>query len=392
MMLEVVPVLSQVNFLLMGVLCSKLLTILWKVDVFSSDLCFFFFLCCCAVMPLIWWVIYYATQVGKRLRHLTKHPRKKIQSFASDLMEMWKDIVIKETNKNRKNESLDDKDSVKVETVDAETAKAQKVMKASSVKVEKAESIKVEKIERNGMPSSEKVLRSDAVKAGRKVQSVDVGKVEKTDSPINVKVEKITKEEKQASAVKKPSIGPGAPPKLTAMIKSNDATRDKVRELLRDALSKVSGEADGDTRDEVNACDPIRVAVSVESVLFEKWGSSLGAQKAKYRSVMFNLKDANNPDFRRRVLLGQVKPEWLVDMSTADMASDKRRHENQKIEEKALFDCERGAPPKETTDQFRCGRCGQRKCTYYQMQTRSADEPMTTYVTCVNCNNHWKFC
>jgi DNA-directed RNA polymerase subunit M/transcription elongation factor TFIIS len=29
------------------------------------------------------------------------------------------------------------------------------------------------------------------------------------------------------------------------------------------------------------------------------------------------------------------------------------------------------------TDQFRCGKCGKRKATYYQMQTRSADEPMT---------------
>lgn len=29
------------------------------------------------------------------------------------------------------------------------------------------------------------------------------------------------------------------------------------------------------------------------------------------------------------------------------------------------------------TDAFKCGRCQQRKCTYYQMQTRSADEPMT---------------
>jgi transcription elongation factor S-II len=26
-----------------------------------------------------------------------------------------------------------------------------------------------------------------------------------------------------------------------------------------------------------------------------------------------------------------------------------------------------------------------------QMQTRSADEPMTTFVTCVNCGNKWKF-
>jgi transcription elongation factor S-II len=310
-------------------------------------------------------------------------------------MEIWKDIVIKETNKNKKSENLDDKNSVKVESVNAETAKAEKDQKTSSMKVEKvskAESIKVEKIYQNGMPSMEKVSRPDAVKTGRKVSSVDVVKVEKTHSAENVKVEKITKEEKQASGVKKPLLGPGAPPKLTSMIKSNDATRDKVREILHEALSKVSGEAEEYIQEEVSACDPIRVAVSVESVLFERWGSSLGAQKVKYRSLIFNLKDANNPDFRRRVLLGHVKPERLINMSTAEMASDKRRHENQKIEEKALFDCERGAPPKETTDQFRCGRCGQRKCTYYQMQTRSADEPMTTYVTCVNCNNHWKFC
>ena len=45
-----------------------------------------------------------------------------------------------------------------------------------------------------------------------------------------------------------------------------------------------------------------------------------------------------------------------------------------------------------TTDQFQCGKCRQRKTQYYQMQTRSADEPMTTFVTCVNCGNRWKFC
>lgn len=337
----------------------------------------------------------YVNQVGKRLRHLTKHPRKKIQSFASELMEIWKDIVIKETNRNRKNESLDVKDSVKVESVSAGTPKAEKDQKPFSVKVEKvskAESIKVEKIDQNGTPSSEKASMSVGVKRERKVQRVDVVKTEKTDSVEKVKFEQRTKEEKQASGAKKPSLVPGAPPKLTSMVKSNDSVRDKVRESLCQAFSKVSDEADEDVKDEVNACDPIRVAVSIESLLFEKWGGSLGAQKAKYRSLMFNLRDGNNPDFRRRVLLGHIKPERLINMNTAEMASDKRRNENKKIEEKALFECERGGQAKATTDQFKCGRCGQRKCTYYQMQTRSADEPMTTYVTCVNCNNHWKFC
>lgn len=40
---------------------------------------------------------------------------------------------------------------------------------------------------------------------------------------------------------------------------------------------------------------------------------------------------------------------------------------------------------------FTCGRCKTKKTTYYQMQTRSADEPATTFVTCLNCNNRWKF-
>jgi transcription elongation factor S-II len=44
----------------------------------------------------------------------------------------------------------------------------------------------------------------------------------------------------------------------------------------------------------------------------------------------------------------------------------------------------------QTTDMFRCGKCGQRKCCYYQLQTRSADEPMTTFITCVPCGNRWK--
>lgn len=40
---------------------------------------------------------------------------------------------------------------------------------------------------------------------------------------------------------------------------------------------------------------------------------------------------------------------------------------------------------------FKCRKCGSKKTTYYQLQTRSADEPMTTYVTCTSCDNRWKF-
>jgi transcription elongation factor S-II len=39
-----------------------------------------------------------------------------------------------------------------------------------------------------------------------------------------------------------------------------------------------------------------------------------------------------------------------------------------------------------------CSSCKKKaKCDYYQMQTRSADEPMTTFVTCLECDKKWKF-
>jgi transcription elongation factor S-II len=42
------------------------------------------------------------------------------------------------------------------------------------------------------------------------------------------------------------------------------------------------------------------------------------------------------------------------------------------------------------TDQFKCGRCKQRKCTYYELQTRSADEGMTIFITCITCGHRWR--
>lgn len=290
-----------------------------------------------------------SSQVGKRLRSLTKHPREKIQSVASGLLELWKKIIIDETTR-KKNGTVDNTSSVKAEASKVETVKVEKVQKASTLKVEKI------------------------------------------DQAGTVKIEKKTEVKVQTSYLKKPSQVSPTPPKLTSMVKCNDAVRDKIRELLVEALSKVAEEADEDMKDKLSEHDPIRVAVSLESVLFEKFGRSNGAQKLKYRSIMFNLKDRNNPDLRRKVLFGEVTPERLTAMTPEEMASKQRQEENNKIHEKAMFECERGGPPKATTDQFKCGRCGQRKCTYYQMQTRSADEPMTTYVTCVNCNNRWKFC
>ncbi|KAL5711458.1 hypothetical protein ACHQM5_021911 [Ranunculus cassubicifolius] len=296
------------------------------------------------------------TQIGKQLRRLTKHPREKIQAVADDLLTIWKKTVLDEKKKDNGNSET------KVATVNGETVKSETVRTSDVTMVEKVSRSDTVKVEKSGH--------------GETIKSETVSRSEST-----FKVEKIERTPKT-----------NGPPKLTSMVKCNDSLRDKVRELLAEAFSRVSNEADEELLDEVNACDPIRVAVSVESILFEKMGRSNGPQKTKFRSIMFNIKDEKNPDLRRKLLLGLVKPAELMTMSPDEMASDERQKENKKIRDKTLFDCERAAAPKASTDQFKCGRCQQRKTTYYQLQTRSADEPMTTFVTCVNCNNHWKFC
>ena len=56
------------------------------------------------------------------------------------------------------------------------------------------------------------------------------------------------------------------------------------------------------------------------------------------------------------------------------------------LKEKLLYEQKAEA----MTDQFKCGRCKSKKCTYYELQTRSADEAMTIFITCLNCGNRWK--
>jgi DNA-directed RNA polymerase subunit M/transcription elongation factor TFIIS len=41
------------------------------------------------------------------------------------------------------------------------------------------------------------------------------------------------------------------------------------------------------------------------------------------------------------------------------------------------------------TDRWQCNGCKMRKCTYYELQTRSADEPMTIFIHCLNCGKRW---
>ena len=105
-----------------------------------------------------------------------------------------------------------------------------------------------------------------------------------------------------------------------------------------------------------------------------------------------NLKDPKNPSLRQSIMDSVISASELAKMTPADMASDDLKNKIKAIEKENLRECQEAVNQGTETDMFTCGKCKQKKCTYTQLQTRSSDEPMTTFVYCMNCGNRWKFC
>jgi|AntRauTorckE5430_2_1112549.scaffolds.fasta_scaffold04531_3 transcription elongation factor S-II len=123
----------------------------------------------------------------------------------------------------------------------------------------------------------------------------------------------------------------------------------------------------------------------------------------KIRSLIFNLK--KNSDLRENVILGSTQPETLVTLAPEQLATAEKSEERNKAEAKLKdsrrLDWEQANEGKINemcgikgdlllASLFTCGRCKSIKTTSTQKQTRSADEPMTVFVFCLNCGNRWR--
>jgi DNA-directed RNA polymerase subunit M/transcription elongation factor TFIIS len=106
------------------------------------------------------------------------------------------------------------------------------------------------------------------------------------------------------------------------------------------------------------------------------------AFREMYRGRAMNL-------FQSRTLAETMTPEEFVATSEVDRHPMRWTDHLTKVAErdKALYS-------RKTTANILmyCSGCKKKtNCDYYQMQTRSADEPMTTFVTCLECDKRWKF-
>jgi transcription elongation factor S-II len=110
----------------------------------------------------------------------------------------------------------------------------------------------------------------------------------------------------------------------------------------------------------------------------------------KLREIISNLdenrKGIENKTFKKNILSGKINPTNVAFLSPVQIHPQKWMHLTRKKEY-----IEQRENNIAYSDAYKCFKCGESKCKITQAQTRSADEPMTTFVVCVVCHNTFKF-
>lgn len=172
---------------------------------------------------------------------------------------------------------------------------------------------------------------------------------------------------------------------LSPHLATGDSIRDKCIEMIAAALR-----TDNDYRDFGTNCDSM--AAEIEDLIYQEIKATDMKYKNRVRSRISNLKDPKNPGLRRNVLAGSIELSRIATMSAEEMASDELKQLRNVLTQEAIREHQMAKTGGTTTDLLQCGKCKKKNCTYNQVQTRSADEPMTTFCLCNECGNRWKFC
>jgi len=118
----------------------------------------------------------------------------------------------------------------------------------------------------------------------------------------------------------------------------------------------------------------------------KKWDNKYFVQiyVDRLRSVMHNL----TSEIINQITSEAIKPHIVAFMTHQELAPDKW---SELIEAKSKRDQNKFEVNIEAaTDTFTCRKCKKNRCSYYLQQVRSADEPMTVFIQCLDCGQRWK--
>jgi transcription elongation factor S-II len=168
---------------------------------------------------------------------------------------------------------------------------------------------------------------------------------------------------------------------------TNDPVRIKSRQLLSQAL-----ETNEPFEYDYELYDCQELAAQIEDAIFIEFKNTELKYKNRVRSRIANLKDPKNPKLRESVRLGIITADRLAKMSSEELASDELKELRAKFTKESINDHQMARTDGAKSSLLSCGKCKKNNVTYTQMQTRSADEPMTTFAFCQECGHRWKFC
>jgi len=164
------------------------------------------------------------------------------------------------------------------------------------------------------------------------------------------------------------------------------------RNNTRKNLLKYLEKSIKDKNDEIAKKNLIDKVVEIEDKLFEKYSGETSYLN-RVLEIIYNLKDEKNEEFRDNIVNGTIKPEDLCTMDAVEMLSKNKKEEIEKEIEKKVDEVRSDWQEKHgqvTEGVYKCSNCGGRKTIQHEQQTRSADEPMTLFITCLNCKKTWK--
>ena len=135
------------------------------------------------------------------------------------------------------------------------------------------------------------------------------------------------------------------------------------------------------------------IRLSKEKDIQRRWSNQTFKKlyHSKIISIYSNLKKDSyieNSTFLERLKSGEIKADKVGVLSVYDIFPDnwKELLNAKSKRDKIKYELK----PEAMTNLFKCRKCGSRETSYYEVQTRSADEPMTQFITCLKCDNRWK--
>jgi transcription elongation factor S-II len=173
---------------------------------------------------------------------------------------------------------------------------------------------------------------------------------------------------------------------------SNSNLKDTNRNNCVNKINSILDDIDKSRNIEKSIYNSV-IVYSKENNINRRWDNRIfyNIYFSKIRSIYINLNKnsyVKNDYLYDKIKNDEIKAEEISKLSVYDVYPDNWR---KMIDEKIKRDkMKYELKPEAMTERYKCRRCGSRKCSYYELQTRSADEPMTQFFTCLDCKNRWK--